>query len=107
MKIPSWIFKRKNYLKACIRGLIDTDGSVCPITGRNYSYIWFSSDISNLRRGFDKAVKILNIHTSKWNFLDGHAPEVYIGGKASIERFFKDVGFSNPKHLRKFHAPVV
>jgi intein/homing endonuclease len=105
--IPDWVFDSKDYLKACIRGLVDTDGSVCPITGRNYSYIWFSSNIPRLRSDFSKAMALLGIQTSKWNYKKGHAPEVYIGSKKSIERFFKEVGFSNLKHLRKFHAPVV
>jgi intein/homing endonuclease len=47
--IPLWIFEKEEYLKACIKGLMDTDGSLCPITGRDYPYIWFSSAIENLR----------------------------------------------------------
>ncbi len=59
VQIPSWIFSNKKFLRACIRGLIDTDGSVCPITGRNYSYIWFSSQIHGLQESFSKATNIL------------------------------------------------
>ena len=107
--IPSWIFKSNDFLKACIRGLIDTDGSVCPITGRNYPYIWFSSNIPKLRQDFKKAMKLLGFKLSKWN-IKKTSQETYIGQKALIEKFFKDIGFSNPKHLKrfqKFHAPVV
>jgi len=28
VKIPSWIWKRKYYIKACLRGLFDTDGCI-------------------------------------------------------------------------------
>ena len=59
--IPNWIFDSKKYLRACIRGLIDTDGGVCAITGRNYSYIWFNSDIPNLRKTFSEAMQLLEI----------------------------------------------
>lgn len=52
-------------------------------------------------------MKILDFKISKWNIREGHAPETYIGKKSSIERFFKEVGFSNPKHRKKFHAPMV
>ncbi len=61
IKIPDWVFESRDYLKACIRGLIDTDGSVCPITGRKYSYIWFSSGIPALRNSFSSAMSDLNI----------------------------------------------
>jgi len=64
--IPPWIFKSNEYLKACIRGLIDTDGSVSPITGRTYPYIWFKSSIPNLRRTFTLAMNMLGFKLAKW-----------------------------------------
>lgn len=93
-----------------IRGLIDTDGTVIPITGRNYSYIWFSCSISNLRISFDKAMKLLGYKTSKWNNCNKEterAPETYIGAKKLIQKYYKEIGFSNPKHRTRFKAPVV
>ncbi|MAH07571.1 hypothetical protein CMI38_04975 [Candidatus Pacearchaeota archaeon] len=30
INIPTWIFSNKEYMKSCLRGLIDTDGSVFP-----------------------------------------------------------------------------
>lgn len=104
IKIPCWILDSKEYTKACIRGLIDTDGSVFPITGRNYPYIWFSSNIPNLRKSFEIAMKNLGFKLSKWNFRKGHAAETYIANKIMIERFFKEICFSNKKHLKKFQG---
>ena len=75
--IPSWIFNDVKFIQSCIRGLIDTDGFVCPITGRNYHYIWFSSNINNLRRTFTKAMKILGLKTSKWNIRNDRTPYIY------------------------------
>jgi intein/homing endonuclease len=78
VRIPKWVFKSDKYLRACIRGLIDTDGSICPITGRDYPYIWFTSAILNLRRDFSLAMKKLGIKTSRWNLKEGRTPDIYI-----------------------------
>lgn len=101
VEIPKWIFKNNKYLKACIRGLIDTDGSVCPITGRNYNYIWFTSKIPALRDSFDEAMKQLDIKTSKWNHKKNGSPEIFIGAKDQIEKYIREVSFKNGKHLSK------
>lgn len=104
VEIPSWIFQRKEYLKACIRGLVDTDGSVCPITGRKYPYIWFSSTIPNLRKTFTLAMEKLGFRIAKWT--GKGTPQTYIARKFAIERYFKEIGFNNSKHKR-YWAPVV
>jgi len=102
--IPDWIFESEEYLKACIRGLIDTDGTVLPITGRNYSYIWFTSGNPVLRKDFEKAMEILGYKISKWNF--SRTAETYIGAKGLIRKYYKEIGFSNTKHQRRFKCPV-
>lgn len=38
-KIPVWMFKSKTYLRSCVRGLIDTDGSVFRMSKRDYRLI--------------------------------------------------------------------
>lgn len=107
VKIPAWVFQSEDYLKACIRGLIDTDGSVVPITNRNYSYIWFRSAIPALRKSFSKAMKVLNIKTSIWSRRKENAMQIYIGGKKEILKYYERIGFSNPKHVERFYAPIV
>lgn len=102
--IPQWIFNSKKYLKACIRGLIDTDGTVLPITGRNYSYIWFTCGNPELRKDFEKAMKILGYKISKWNFHG--TPETYIGSKNLIKKFYHEIGFNNVKHIKRFKMPL-
>jgi len=80
---------------------------VCPITGRNYSYIWFKSAIPALRKSFSKAMKKLEIKTSKWSGKKESAKQTFIGGKGDIIKYHREVGFSNPKHIKRFNAPVV
>ena len=107
VKIPDWIFESKSYLKACIRGLIDTDGSVCPITGRNYPYIWFSSNIENIRKTFSLAMEKLKFKTSKWNIRENRTPDIYIGNKKDIKKYIETISFKNQRHLSKLNAPIV
>jgi hypothetical protein len=102
--IPKWIFRDKKYLKACIRGLVDTDGTVCPITGRNYSYIWFKSGIPNLRNSFSKAMEILGYKTAKWS--GNLTPQTYIGKKELIRKYYKEIKFKNPYHIKRFMMPL-
>lgn len=99
--IPPWIFKSESYLKACVRGLIDTDGAVCPITGRNYPYIWFYSSISNLRKTFSLAMKRLGFKTSKWIFQKNKSPYIFIGSKEMIKKYIETISFKNSRHLIK------
>jgi len=106
VKIPSWIFANKKLLRACIRGLIDTDGSVSPITGRSYSYIWFSSQIPALRESFSKATNILGFKTSKWRKeTDNGSGQIYIGAKSMIRKYANEINFNNPYHKNRFRLP--
>ena len=107
IKIPRWIFEDKEYLRCCIRGLIDTDGCVCPITGRDYNYIWFSSGIENIRTDFNKAMKKLGFKTSKWSIKEGRTPDIYIGSKKEIKRYIETISFKNRRNLDKLNAPLV
>lgn len=105
--IPNWILESNEYIKACIRGLIDTDGSVCPITGRDYPYIWFSCNIENLRKTFKIAMEKIGFNTSKWNIREGRTPDTYIGKKELIKKYIQTISFKNKRHLSKISAPVV
>lgn len=102
--IPSWVFESKKYMKACIRGLIDTDGSICPITGRKYPYIWFRSSIPNLRKTFALAMETLGFRLAKWT--GKGTPQTCIARKSVVEKYLKEIGFNNSKHKR-YWAPVV
>lgn len=99
--IPKWIFNNRKFLARCIRGLMDTDGCVCPITGRDYPYFWFSSSIDNLRKDFSKAMEIFMIKTSSWNMRKNHAPEIYIASREMISKYMEIISFKNERHLNK------
>lgn len=55
--IPKWVFSKKKYLVNCIKGLIETDGSV--YTDRGYKMVMFVSVISGLANSVYNGIKIL------------------------------------------------
>ncbi len=107
VKIPEWIFANKKLIKACIRGLVDTDGFVTPITGRNYSYIWFSSKVTGIQKSFSRSMKLLELKTSKWRIRNDTGAQIYLGSKQMIEKYYREINFNNPYHRNKFKAPFV
>ncbi len=97
--IPSWIFENNHYLKACIRGLIDTDGSIYPLKPHypNLLQICFKNRNQKLLEDARTAFQKLGYHPSKitWN-------KIYLTQQAEIDRYVTEIGFSNPHHLRRY-----
>lgn len=112
-KIPDWIFQNKKYLKACIRGLIDTDGCVYPKTRKHKTpTIWFTSASKSIRKSFTKAFKILGYKVSKWvDRKNKNVKQCSMGNSKEVLKYYKEVGFSNPKYEKRFkkfwNAPMV
>jgi len=106
--IPSWIFKNRNYIKRCVRGMIDTDGSVYMCgNGSLFPRIGLDSNISQLRKDFRKALLILDFNPLKWV----RNKHMSLYRKKDVFKYIKEIGFSNPKHRIRFErlnkAPVV
>jgi len=108
--IPNWITKNDKYLKACIRGLIDTDGSVHLISKENKNLrICFTSYIPPLINQVREALTKFNLHPSKII----KENQIFLSRKEDIILYKKIIGFSNSKHLNRIRnfenlrAPVV
>jgi intein/homing endonuclease len=101
--IPKWIKRNKEYRVACVRGLVDTDGSVFihhyKVNGKEYSYkkLLFTSRSEPLRQSVFKILSSLGIRVR----LD-KGYDVRIDSKADMAKYFKIVGSHNPKHLNKY-----
>jgi LAGLIDADG-like domain len=101
--IPGWIKERKEYRLACIRGLIDTDGSVFThryrVGGKWYSYK--KLDFTSLSRPLCDSV-----HNTLQEL--GMRPRlarnksVRLDSKSDMEKYFIIVGSHNPKHLKRY-----
>lgn len=97
LEIPKWIKENEDYLRVCLRGLIDTDGSIYKLTNQNSYQINFKNYNSALLEDFREGLISLGINCSKIS----KGNSVYITKKSEIAKFFKLVGFRNAKHLNR------
>ncbi len=101
--IPDWIKKNKSFQVACIRGLIDTDGSVFTHrykSGRNiYSYkkMDFGSASISLRNSVCKIMNDCGI-----NSRIAKNRTVRIDSIEGINKYFAIISSNNPKHLKRY-----
>ncbi len=99
--IPHWIYDKVEYQKACIRGLIDTDGSFYRhrynSNGKNYNYLklCFASRSKPLLNSMLRILKRLNFGA----FL--HGDQVFVYSRLGIKKYFEETGSHNPKHSNK------
>ena len=63
--VPNWIFEKRKYIIALLRGLVDTDGSIYRRTHDNYVVIQFSNRSQKLLKDFGKLCSLINISCSK------------------------------------------
>lgn len=105
LDIPEWVNKNKRYQVACLRGLVDTDGSFFKhrytVKGKKYCYdkIGFSSRSPELIRSVHRILTKLCIN-AKINY---NGNEVKLESVADVKRYMKLVGTHNPKHKEKFN----
>ncbi|OGI11735.1 hypothetical protein A3K64_00380 [Candidatus Micrarchaeota archaeon RBG_16_36_9] len=92
LTIPKWIWERKNYLKSCIRGLIDTDGSIYRLKPQwsNIIQLSFKNNNKELLKDIRSAFIELGFHPSK---IFGN--RIVITRQEEIKRYLKDVGTNN------------
>lgn len=107
LDIPDWIKRNDRFLRFCVRGLVDTDGSVFShkykVNGKQYEYkkICFSS------ASFPLNMSVFNA-LSKWGFRprlarkNGEIREVRLDSKKDVLNYFSIIGSSNPKHLKRY-----
>ena len=104
--IPDWIKKNIEFEKSCMRGLMDTDGSLfyeCHnINGKKYCYprLSFVTASVPLKNSVVNILKKLNFSPK----IRGTSQRyIQIEDKEEIKRYFKIIGSSNPKHLNRYY----
>lgn len=85
--IPVWIKNNKEYSKYCIRGLIDTDGSIYHDVRESKSYlrIQFSNHSENLIKDFDLACRSIGINT-----VGGGENQIQVARK-NVDKFIDNI----------------
>ena len=103
--IPSWIFKNENYLKSCLRGLFDTDGTVFPkSSNHSVPQLELTSKIKGIQRTFRQGLLQLGFKPSKWS--ESGSPKCGLYARNEVDRFAREIEFHNPKHEKRFESIV-
>jgi len=99
VSVPDWIMAKKSYQVSCLRGLVDTDGSIFThryiVNGKQYAYkkLSFASASGPLKSDVYKILKVLGMKPRLAGKFD-----VRLDSKADMCSYFNLVSSSNPKH---------
>ena len=108
LDIPSWIKRNKKFQVACMRGLIDTDGSVFAHrykVGKNwygYKKLSFSSHSRPLLISVYRILKNIGLNPRLTSAIDVRLDRV-----SDVQKYFKLVGSSNPKHWKRYRNKTI
>lgn len=102
--IPDWIINKREYKIACVRGLVDTDGSFYfykhKVNGKIYNNfaICFTNYSGPLLNSVYKIFKELKFKASRTS------KRIYIHREQDIRSYLNIIGSHNQKHLNKFKS---
>jgi len=110
IKIPTVFLKKKHIIKAVIRGIFDTDGSIVWDKRKIYKKPYPRLCITTVSKELAKQLKSLlknlgfrvclrEVKRRKEYYRKAFYIELY--GFEQLRRWCKEIGFSNPKHIRR------
>lgn len=96
--IPPWIWTNKSFIKACVRGLIDTDGSLYRLKPQwpNLFQLSFKNNDKVLLRDTRRAFLVLGFHPSR---IFGN--RIVVTQQEDICRYINLIGTKNDTHLKE------
>lgn len=97
VKIPSEFQNNSELLKACIRGLVDTDGSICPHPNSKIM-LDLTTKMPDLLKSCFEAFVDLGLEPSL------SQEGIYLYGEGKVGKYFKEIGSSNMKHRLKHNV---
>lgn len=101
--IPDWISENTEFTKAVIRGLFDTEGTISVkfYHGNSGICIYKQLTVTNKNKNIlfflEQGLRNLGYRPTK-----NSEKNIYISNREDIERYFLEIGTSNPKMQRKF-----
>lgn len=102
--IPKWILKNDIYSRACVRGLIDTDGSLYFHHHNTKGIKYFNIGLTFTNYSKPLFFGVYNIlvrnHFTPSIVKD---KQIYIYNIKEIKRYFEIFGSNNPKHIRRLN----
>lgn len=100
ISIPKIFFSNTNLLKACIKGLFDTDGGIHRHHKKSIQ-LKFTNKSKPLIFSLQRALSILGYKVTNTIDKRNHIYSLYLFGK-TVEKYSHEIGFSNPKNQIKF-----
>lgn len=103
LDVPDWVRKDEEFMKACLRGVFDTDGSIYQERhhrkGKTYCYsrLSFVSMSPQLRETMYESLRKFGFDPK----IRGNR-SVNLEQQKDIDMFFQIIGSNNPKHLRRY-----
>ena len=100
--IPRWILDNRSYSIACLRGLVDTDGSFYSYRHKVFNKIYcnFAMSFTNYSKSLLRTVYKILKYLDFTPVID--SKHVYLHKRKEIDRYFKEIGSSNLKHSQKY-----
>ncbi|HVZ12787.1 MAG TPA: hypothetical protein VG965_07200 [Patescibacteria group bacterium] len=101
--VPAWVYKRKIYKKRCVRGLVDTEGSISTKKYLNKNGEQVEYKQLNFRNYNPVLMKFVKDVLSDLDLKPSVSPvkSLYLSNPKSIKNYLKHIGFGNPKLLKK------
>ncbi|MFH1237012.1 MAG: LAGLIDADG family homing endonuclease [Candidatus Aenigmatarchaeota archaeon] len=96
--IPEWIKTDTNFLKSCIRGLIDTDGSIFRMSRRDRKLLRISFKNKSKNLLFDARSGLISLGFSPSKII---LDQFFLSKKEEIEKYKTNIRFNNIKHVRR------
>lgn len=97
--IPEWIKNNKKFLEACIRGLIDTDGSIFRMSRKDPTLLRISFKNRTLKLLTDARNSLITLGFSPSRAILNE--QFFISRKEDIHRYITYIKFNNPKHVAR------
>ena len=88
---PSWIFKKKGYMKSFVRGFFDTDGSIYKLRSGQHQISLTNRSIP-LLKSLQSMLQTLDYNPSAISYY-----HVYLTRKKDLGRFAEEIGSSYPR----------
>ena len=108
VSVPDWIFSDREYIRACIRGLMDTDGGISVYVHRykdrvyRNAFMHFTNYSIPLLDGMEKMLAEFGFAAK-----NDRKRRVVLHRQAEVKRYFREIGTSNSYHLGRFHRFAV
>jgi hypothetical protein len=102
--VPEWIFENSVFMRACLRGLFDTDGSFFPSSkGSEYNIMWKMGSNSLLPYDIRRLLIGLNFHPTR---IFDNGRKVSLCRKNEIVIFFNEIDPKNNVQLLRYNNTI-